>query len=474
MTGRHGSLGADPGARAPVAARAKRLALAPALLLVAGGAVPLAGQPQPDGGQFQINAYTTSHQSDPSVARTPDGGFVVAWASYGSFTAGNPLYPNILARRFGADGAPLEPDFQISTQPYTTVSHGEPSLATWADGDFVVVWHSNFSDGSDQSSGTIQGRRYSADGSPLTGQFQVNTYTTGSQATADVVAAADGGFVAVWRSSGSAGGDASGTSIQGARFDENGEPVGTEFQVNTYTTNNQYNPAIATEADGGFVVVWESLGSPGTDTSEWSIQGRRYAADGAPLGAQFQVNTYTTGSQQVPDVAPLAGGGFVVVWAGGGSPSVTWTVQGRRYGSDGSPLGAPFQISTWSSSHQSQPAVAGGADGGFVVVWHSVSGSPGSDLSGYSIQGRRYAANGSPDGPQFQVNTYTTNHQREHAVEVLADGRFVVAWSSNGATSGDTSGYSLQGQRYGASVLFADGFESGDTTRWSAVTPWAP
>ncbi len=452
-------------------ARANRIALAPALLLIAATAAPLAAQPQPEGAQFQINAYTTSHQSDPSVARTPDGGFVIAWASYGSFTAGNPLHPNILVRRFAANGAPLESDFQISTQPYYTVDHGEPSVATSADGSFVVVWHSDFSDGSDESSFSIQGRQYAADGSPLTEQFQINSFTSGSQAVADVAAQADGGFVAAWRSAGSAGGDNSGTSIQGARFDENGEPVGTEFQVNTYTTNNQYSPAVAAEADGGFVVVWESLGSPGSDTSEWSIQGRCYAADGSPLAAQFQVNTYTTGSQQAPDVAPLAGGGFVVVWAGGGSPGVTWTVQGRRYGADGSPLGAPFQISTWSSSHQSRPAVAAGADGGFVVVWHSVSGSPGGDLSGYSIQGRRFAANGTPDGPQFQVNSYTTNHQREQAVEVLADGRFVVAWSSNGAAGGDTSGYSLQGQRYAAAVLFADGFESGDTTSWSAATP---
>lgn len=467
MSGRPPRRDAVAGDRASVRVRTTSVAL----VLVASAVMPAGAQPQPEGGQFQVNAYTTSHQSDPAVAATPDGGFVVAWASYGSFSGGDPLHQNILVRRFAATGAPLEPDFQISIQPYTWVSHGEPSVAGAADGSFVVAWHSNFSDASDQSSFSVQGRRYAADGSPLTGQFQVNTFTTGPQATADVAAAADGGFVAVWRSTGSAGGDTSGTSIQGARFDEDGEPVGTECQVNTYTTNNQYGPAVAAEADGGFVVVWESLGSPGTDTSEWSIQGRRYAADGSPLAAQFQVNTYTTGSQAVPDVAALADGGFVVVWAGGGAPGVTWTVQGRRYAADGSPLGAPFQISTWGSSHQSRPAVAGGPDGGFVVVWHSVSGSPGGDLSGYSIQGRRYAADGAPDGPQFQVNSYTTNHQREQAVEVLADGRFVVAWSSNGAAGGDTSGYSVQGQRFAASVLFADGFETGDTTRWSMAVP---
>jgi hypothetical protein len=35
---------------------------------------------------------------------------------------------------------------------------------------------------------------------------------------------------------------------------------GGEFQVNTYTTGSQSDPAVAAAADGAFVVVWESWG----------------------------------------------------------------------------------------------------------------------------------------------------------------------------------------------------------------------
>ena len=38
------------------------------------------------------------------------------------------------------------------------------------------------------------------------------------------------------------------------------QPLGAEFQVNTYTTSNQELPSVATDANGNFVVVWESLG----------------------------------------------------------------------------------------------------------------------------------------------------------------------------------------------------------------------
>ncbi len=35
-------------------------------------------------------------------------------------------------------------------------------------------------------------------------------------------------------------------------------PAGAEFQVNTYTTDQQEDPAVAVDADGDFVVVWHS------------------------------------------------------------------------------------------------------------------------------------------------------------------------------------------------------------------------
>jgi hypothetical protein len=53
-------------------------------------------------------------------------------------------------------------------------------------------------------------------------------------------------------------------------------PVGSEFQVNSYTTSTQYNPSVAAHADGDFVVVWESFGSSGSDSDDFSIQGQRY------------------------------------------------------------------------------------------------------------------------------------------------------------------------------------------------------
>jgi hypothetical protein len=42
---------------------------------------------------------------------------------------------------------------------------------------------------------------------------------------------------------------------------------------------------------------------------------QRFAADGSKAGAEFQVNTFTTSDQWAPAVASLANGGFVITWA---------------------------------------------------------------------------------------------------------------------------------------------------------------
>ncbi len=263
---------------------------------------------------------------------------------------------------------------------------------------------------------------------PVDGEFQVNTYTTNAQDLPSVAADEDGDLVAVWSSSGSSGTDASFSSIQGQRYASDGTPLDSEFQINTYTTNGQTSPSVAADANGDFVVVWASLGSSGADASDYSIHGQRYASDGTPLGSEFQINTYTTNRQAGPTVATDADGDFVVVWRSAGSSGTDtsdYSVQGQRYASDGTPRGSEFQVNTYTTNRQESPAVAAHPDGDFVVVWESF-GSSGADASDSSIQGQRYASNGTPRGSEFEINTYITNGQDTPSVAAESDGGFVV------------------------------------------------
>ena len=386
-----------------------------------------------------------------------DGNFVVVW--YGFEGGGSDSYLTIQGRRFASDGTAVGDDFQVNT--YTTDRQLSPSVAMDADGDFVVVWYSYGSSGSD-SFVSIQGQRYASDGTAAGGEFQVNTYTTARQSFPWVAAEPDGDFVAVWQSQGSGGSDSSFSSIQGQRYASDGTTVGGEFQVNTYTTDYQLRPSVALDADGDFVVVWIS-NDP--SFSGFSVRGQRYASDGAAAGGEFQVNTYTTGNYASPRVALDADGDFVVVWisiGSSGSDTSSNSVLGQRYAADGTALGGEFQVNTYTTSSQGPPAVAMHADGHFVVIWDG----DGSGDSDPGVQGQCYASDGTALGGEFQVNTYTTSGQGGASVALDADGDFVVAWGSDGSVGSDSSGDSIQGQRFTLGI-FADGFESGDTSAWN-------
>ena len=399
------------------------------------------------GDEFQVNTYTTSDQGNPAVAVDADGDFVVVWQSVGS-AGSDSLETSVQGQRYASDGSPLAGEFQVNT--YTTSSQIYPAVAMDSDGDFVVVWWSVGSAGTDSSSTSVQGQRYASDGSAVGGEFQVNTYTPSAQALPAVAVDADGDFVVVWQSVGSAGSDTSNQSVQGQRYASDGSALGGEFQINTYTTSNQRSPAVAMNGAGHFVVVWRSYGSAGSDTSNFSIQGQRYASDGSAVGGEFQVNTYTSSGQESSAVAMADDGDFVVVWhslGSVGSDSQARSIQGQLYASDGSAVGGEFQINTYTTSVQTSPAVSIDGEGDFVVVWDSI-GSPGTDPDD-SVQGQRYASDGTAIGGQFQVNTYTTSFEGgSPAVAATTAGELVVVWNNGGSPGTDSSYESVLGQRF--------------------------
>jgi len=420
----------------------------------------------PVGDEFQVNAYTTSAQQLPAVASNAAGDFVVAWQSVGSGgTDASGL--SIQAQQFAADGTPVGGEFQVNS--YTTNDQQVPDVGTDAAGNFVVSWYSYGSPGTDTSGDSVQAQLYDLNGLPVGSQFQVNTYTTEHQRRSALVFDAQGNFTIVW-----AGWAPSGdTDIQGQRYDAGGVPLGGEFLINTYTTNRQQRPDIAADPEGNFVVVWQSFGSNGSDTSDDSIQGRRYDADGNPLSSQFQVNTYTTNGQRNPAVGVDGAGNFVVVWGSlgsSGSDTSFSSILGQRYDASGLPVGAEFQVNTSTSGYQQYPSVAHDSDGDFVVAWQSEV-STGSDASGLSIQAQHFSANGTPLGGESQVNTYTTSNQQFPDTATNHEGRFVVTWESFGSSGSDSDTFSIQAQRFDASLPFRDGFERGDTGRWSVAVP---
>ena len=200
---------------------------------------------------------------------------------------------------------------------------------------------------------------------------------------------------------------------------------------------------------------------------------------------EFPISTTPGILNILPDVAAdPATGNFTVVWENAtGNVGDPVNIRGRRFDADGNPVGGDFQVNTNSANAQGQPAMAYGSDGNSAVVWAGDSIPLGTELE---VFGQMYDAMGNPIGGEIRVNSDVTDVQDRPAVRFLperdAQGRpqVVVAWRD--VEQADGSGPRGTGTSYKCfsidglgppppQEIFADGFESGDTTSWSDTQP---
>src|SRR5262245_42517035 len=317
---------------------------------------------------------------------------------------------------------PVGSEFRVNTYTAATTFRGNPALAADSAGNFVVTWLSYLQDGSGEG---VYAQRFDASGNPIGGEFRANTFTTGDQEYPSVAMDADGDFVIAWHSVGQ---DGDGRGVFARRYDAAGNALGPEFQVNTYSTYDQLFPSVAMDAVGDFVVVWQDNNNNPTG----GIWARRYNSASTPQGDAFRVPVSTSNTlvQLNPAVAMDAAGNFVVVWDSFGQDGDLNGIYARRYSAAGQALTSEFPINTYTTSRQERPAIAMSAGGDFVVSWESL----GQDGSDYGIYAQRYNAAAAPQGGEFPVNTFTTQRQFLSAAAMNAAGDFLITWGNNPGT----------------------------------------
>ena len=226
----------------------------------------------------------------------------------------------------------------------------------------------------------------------------MNTYTTGDQYQPRVAMDENGDFIVAWTDNRlfapTGGRDGSGRGIFAQRFDALARRQGGEFQVNTHTTGYQENAEIAIDAAGNFVIAWDSAGR--------GVSAQRFDASGNRLGEEIPVNSSTTGFEHAPDVAADPDGSFTVTW---------WredpqdpVVLAQRFHADGTRKGGEFPLDSSIPAWWSPASVTTSGVGRFAVAWTAVDGA------GVGIAARIGGETCAPDpgtlclnGDRFQV-----------------------------------------------------------------------
>ncbi len=333
------------------------------------------------------------------------------------------------------------------------------------DGDYLVGWDSRGNMGLDRA--RVEIARVDADGAVLgTTTIQDASNVFVGYGTPDAGVAADDSFFAAWNVVESA--KNGGQFVRGRLFTADVDPAGAEVHVPS-TPGDEFGPY----RSHGRVAAARAGGffavwthDPGLNPGPNSVRGRRIDAAGAPVGSEVIL----VEPGESPAIAALPGGSFVVAWqvdAGGGGGIDLF---GRLIAADGSPLGPVFPINSHTPGAQREPDVAA-AIGGFGIAWESET-SAGDDDSGTSIQARWFGAAGAPSGSDLQVNHVTAGDQGSPRLAAAPNGTITVAWHSASSAGDDAAGTSVQARRLAPpGLVFADGFEAGDLAAWSSAQP---
>jgi hypothetical protein len=383
----------------------------------------------PLGPEFRVHDAGTAQQRTPDVAADSSGGFVVTWME--SSDVGP---TQLLGQRFDADGAPLGAQFEI-----TDDNPGTSSVASTGPNGFVVAWSaavcfSTTAPGCSRGEPArkqlaIRAQRYDEAGDPLGGEFQVNS-DSGRHQYPRVSGTENGGFVVAWRdfSHGPK------YRVVARPFGANGEPLDTDVEVYS-SPEQEWSPSVAADRNG-FTVAWIEARADAVDVLQ-----RTFDPNGGSAGPVTPL-ALNVGWDYGSDITSSSANRRIAVWSESTIRDNSFArarIVGRRITSDAAKAGSPFLVESEKSTLE-YPRAAANSRGDLVVVW--------SDGSTYDVFGRAFDRRGRATGDPFLVSESIEPRGHQGPVVAFQDDRtFIVAWaSSNTISTGGT--YDVRARRF--------------------------
>ncbi|MGA2061003.1 MAG: hypothetical protein ABSG67_11015, partial [Thermoguttaceae bacterium] len=406
----------------------------------------------PSGSESIVNTTTagaqTTSSNDPVMAEDGNGQVVASdgngdsVAVWTSNTTGKPgIYARLYTDTWTLNG---------TTRQNTTVAGSEilvtsdayasnAAVAMDGDGDFVVTWSSDKNDPSDSTtSWDVYARRYSATGQALSDVFMVNSYTPDIQRHSSVAMDAQGDFVITWQSMNQ---DGSGYGVYAQRYSPTGAPLG--------GTNEEQEISLIGRPKGTFTLHWEYAGVT-ANSSTITLQGLQ--GEAPSLVGQIQNALLSLGIQAADvTVAAITGTDIAITFQGkyagvANLPQITLATPNLT-GDAGFQVSITTQVQGVSGEvrvndttigDQMDPSVSMDAQGAFVITWtgYGQAGDPPYDANIYAKQ---FVSNSfyEPTNTSLVTDAYTSEYQAVPLVVTTDDpaNHVVPAGTADGVVS---------------------------------------
>ncbi|TAN53603.1 MAG: tandem-95 repeat protein, partial [Methylococcaceae bacterium] len=367
----------------------------------------LVGTVAAGGTEFHVNTVDTGLQSEPSIGRLANGGYVMTWLNMSSGVWKTDV--QIFDSSFNKVGS----EFEVGDANY---KQSKSVVAGLTGGRFVVAWRSDQND----SQIEVNARVFEANGTPVGNEFRVNTTTTATQSNPSIAALSNGGFAIAWESAANYNTDGRGWDDYVQRYDAGGTAVGSETLLNATLTGDQNTPQLAALPSGGFVSTWLQRETNGT----YTIHGRVFDANAQP-GNEFTLDTSGTtvddnAIPRHPAIGVFSNGNFIVAWEN----LYREYIYAQRFDASGTAQGSRYQLGPTTGQPGAWPAVTVLADDSFIIGGASTTTNGDFDMFGWSFD-----ASANLQQSKFTLNSYQTSTQDNIALAATSTG-FLAAWTS--------------------------------------------
>jgi hypothetical protein len=297
----------------------------------------------PVGSAFQLNfANFLDSESDPAIAALPDGGFVIVYEDNGTGAGGD---ADIRFERFNASGVRTTGG-TIASGAIGGVVNSNPSIAVFANGDFVVSYQQLSAGDTDVIAKVVNGST-NVVGPALDG----GQNSSDVDANPDTVVLSNGNILTAFEER-----DGAVTGIENKII----TPAGA-FVANPQVANAGTDPHVAALTGGGYVVVWQDAANNGDIRAEVRSN----------LGGVVTANFLVQGggnSENEPEVVALKDGGFFVLW----DDDSAGLLRGQRFSATGATIGVKITIATGGAI--TDPELGLADDGRILVTFSNAVG----------------------------------------------------------------------------------------------------
>ena len=281
---------------------------------------------------------------------------------------------------------------------------------------------------------------------------QVNTTTADNQSFSTVADLPGIGYVVIWQGPGYNPNFPLEIGIYGQCYNYAGEKLGGEFVVsNNFVTGFKADADVIGGPGGTFTVTWSSF-----DSASLGIYMKTMSVGGGTVSPEVQVNTVSSGSEELSQVVRLSNGNIAVIWQGTGNNPGETGIFARLYDSSQQALGGQFQVNTTPSGFGSAPSLTATFGAGFVAAWSALGANGDSDVFVQLID-----HTGAKVGSEIVMNLPGQGAERNPVITTLTNGTYVVAWDVGIQGQGSTEIYAqrfgLNGEKIGDQIHVTSG-----------------